>query len=271
MRGNVATPRQSRAAAAFLDRQLALGRVAFPLAELVKETGLSAVAAKKQLLRLGELVVQPSRRHSIFLIVAPEHRAVGVPPAAWWLDDFFKWIGHPYYLALQSAAATYGSAPQAVQVTQVMSREPRREMVVGRLRINYFVKRHLDRTPTQPLANAYAPLVVSTPEATAFDLIRYASRIGGIGRAVETLRPMLPLMRVPEMKRVLDAENEITTAQRLGYIIERSGNTELASAIHKWLPPQLPMIPIVSTRLKPTNAAMIEKWGLINNAGEFEL
>jgi hypothetical protein len=253
-----------------LDRQLALGRVAFPVAELIKETGLSTVAAKKQLLRLGKRVAQPVRRHPFFLIVAPEHQAVGAPPAAWWLDDVFKWLGRPYYLALQSAAATYASTPQAVQVTQVMTLEPRRDMIVGRLRIQFFVKRNLDRTPTQPLANAYAPLAVSTPEATAFDLIRYASRIGGIGRAVETLRPMLPLMRVPEMERVLNAESETSTAQRLGYVIERSGNTRLANAIHKWLPSQMPLIPIVPTRLKSTGAA-IEKWRLINNADKSEL
>ena len=270
MRGNIAIPRQTGAAAAFLDKQLAVGRVAFPLPELIKETGLSRLAARKQLLRLGDCVAQPSRRHSFFLIVGPEHRAVGVPPVAWWLDDFFKWLGRPYYMALQSAAATYGSLPQAVQVTQVMTDESRREIVAGKLRIQFFVKRAIDQTPTQPLANAYTRLVVSTPEATAFDLIRYASRIGGIGRAVETLRPMLPLMRVPEMKRVLQAENEASTARRLGYIMERSGNAMLAGAIHDWLPSQMPLIPLIPMKLKSSDAFIIERWRLVNNSGEFE-
>lgn len=264
-------PRRAGAAAAFLDKQLAAGRVAFPLAELVKETGLSALAAKKQLLRLGEQVVQPSLRHPFFLIVGPEHRVVGAPPVAWWLDDFLKWLGRPYYLALQSAAAAYGSAPQAVQVTQVMTSKSLREIVVGRLRIRFFVKRNVDQTPRQPSPNAYAPLVVSTPEATAFDLVRYAARIGGIGRAAETLRPMLPLMRVPGMKRVLDAENETTTAQRLGYIVERSGNARLAGVIHDWLPPKVPLIPISPTRFKPSSARVIERWRLLNNVGESDL
>ena len=88
----------------------------------------------------------------------------------------------------------YGSNPQALQVTQVMTDGSRREIEVGRLRIQFFVKRRIEQTPTQPLANAFAPVQVSTPEATAFDLVRYASRIGGIGRAVETLTPLLPLM-----------------------------------------------------------------------------
>jgi hypothetical protein len=55
---------------------------------------------------------------------------MGAPPVAWWLDDYFNWLGHPYYLALQSAAGTYGSTPQALQVTQVMTDSPRRQICV---------------------------------------------------------------------------------------------------------------------------------------------
>jgi hypothetical protein len=59
-------------------------------------------------------------------------------------------------LAVQSAAAVYGSNPRALQATQVMTDSPRREITVGRLRIRCFVKRSLARTLTQPPANAYA-------------------------------------------------------------------------------------------------------------------
>lgn len=33
----------------------------------------------------------------------------------------------------------------------------------------------------------------------------------------DTMFPLLPLIRIPEMKQMLDAENETSTAQRLGY------------------------------------------------------
>jgi len=260
--------RLSGAAAAFLDASLAAGRAAFPLVDLVTETGLSITAARHQLLRLGNRVVRPARKHQFFLIVTPEHRANGAPPAGWWLDDYFKWLGHPYYLALQSAAAAHGSSPQALQVTQVMTDEPRREILVGRLRIIFFVKRGIERTPTQPLANAYSPLKVSTPEATAFDLVRYASRIGGIGRAIETLSPLLPLLRVPELKRLLETENEISTAQRLGYILETAGKPKLAEAIHEWLPSQIPLIPLAPAKASLTNAPPSNRWHILNNSLE---
>ena len=106
MKEKTATTRLSGAAARFIDARLAVGRVAFPLADLAKETGLSITAARNQLLRLRDRVVRPAQKHQFFLIVGPEHRSVGAPPVTWWLDDYFKWLGHPYYLALQSAAST---------------------------------------------------------------------------------------------------------------------------------------------------------------------
>jgi AbiEi antitoxin C-terminal domain len=268
MKGNVRKPRQTKAASAFIDARLAIGRVAFPLTDLVTKKGLSITGAKRQLQRLGDQVVRIAQKQQFFLIVGPEYRSTGAPPAIWWLDDYFSWLGHPYYLALQSAAGTYGSNPQALQVTQVMTDSPRRQIEVGRLRIRFFVKRKIERTPTQPLANAFAPTRVSTPEATAFDLVRYASRIGGIGRVVETLTPLLPLMHIHELKRMLEIENEPATAQRLGYIIETLGNERLAEAIHNWLPSRLVLVPLTPTRTNRMTAPVIERWRVLNNSGE---
>ena len=252
----------------FIDQRLTSGRVAFPLADLVKETGLSVTAARNQLLRLENRVARVSPRQQFFLIVSPEHRAVGAPPVAWWLHDYFQWLGEPYYLALQSAASSLGSNPQALQVTQVMTRIPRREIEIGRIRIQFFVKQTVELTPTQPLANAFAPLQVSTPEATTFDLIRYAARIGGIGRAAETIAPLLPLMRPAELRRVLKIEDETATAQRLGFVLEKLKATNLAKVVQDWLPSNLIFVPLVPGLRG--DAPEFKRWKILNNAGEFE-
>jgi len=236
--------RRIGAAEAFIDSRMALGRVAFPLADLVEVSGLSAIAARFQLLRLRGKVVRVSPRQPFFLIVGPEHRILGAPPANWWLQDYFSWLGRPYYLALQSAASLFGSNPQALQVTQVMTDRPCRAKQVGRIQIKFFVKRGIERTPTQQLAQASAPLCLSTPEATAFDLIRYATRIGGIERAAETIVPLLPVLRARELKRALEAENEPAIAQRLGFVIEAGGAKKLAQVIYDWLPDKLVKVPL---------------------------
>ena len=257
-----------RAADKFIEQRLALGHVAFPLADLVKATGLSVTAARNQLLRLKKQVTRVSPRHQFFLIVSPEHRAMGAPPVAWWLHDYFQWLGEPYYLALQSAASSLGSNPQALQVTQVMARIPRRPLAINRIRIQFFVKRTVEQTPTQSLANAFAPLQVSTPEATAFDLIRYAARIGGIGRVAETIAPLLPLLRPVELRRVLKIEDEPATAQRLGFVLEKLRATDLAKIVENWLPSDLVFVPLVPGVRGA--APKVKRWRIFNNAGEFE-
>jgi hypothetical protein len=57
---------QNGGAAAFVDARLAAGNVAFPLADLVKETGLSAKAAKNQLRRLARTSRLPGLNVSTF-------------------------------------------------------------------------------------------------------------------------------------------------------------------------------------------------------------
>ncbi len=262
-------PRQHRldgAAARFINNQFGSGRVAFPLSALVQETGLSVIAAKNQLLRLRDQVTRVTRVHQFFLIVTPEYRAIGAPPPAWWLDDYFEWLGHPYYLGLQSAAETYGSSPQALQVTQVVTDTPRREIQVNRIRVRFFVKRGVNKTPTQPLEKAFAPLRVSTPAATAFDLIRYATRLGGIERAIETLDPLIALIRVPDLKAVLSAEGERATAQRLGYVLELAGKAELAETVHEWLPTGLDVVPLSSSQPGSAAGDIIHRWRIRQNA-----
>ena len=153
---------------------------------------------------------------------------MGAPPPIWWLQDYFNWLGHPYYLALQSAASSFGSNPQALQVTQVMTDRPCRAMKAGRIQVRFFVKRGIEQTLTQQLSGAAVPLCISTPEATAFDLVRYATSIDLIERAAETIVPLLSVLRARELKRVLEAENEPAVAQRLGFFIEASAAKKLA-------------------------------------------
>lgn len=262
--------RQTNAASAFVDEQLKVGRVGFPLSQLMTATGLKVDAAKAQLRRLGPRVVRIPPASPFFLIVSPEHLAAGGPPVEWWLDDYFAWLRHPYYLALQSAASSLGSNPQSIQVTQVMTDAPRRPIELGRLKIVFFVKRRIARTPTQQLPNAFAPTRLSTPAATAFDLVRYAPRIGGIGRACETLRPLLSQISRPGLRAVLDAEDETTSAQRLGFLLEKAGQSKLADLVAAWLSDRRqPVIPLVSTPVGRPEAAVSSRWRVLDNSGEF--
>jgi hypothetical protein len=259
------------AAESFIETRTALGRVTFSMEELTRDSGLSALAAKFQLLRLGGKVARVTPRQQFFLIISPEHRVMGAPPANWWLQDYFNWLGRPYYLALQSAASLFGSNPQALQVTQAMTDQPCRAIKVGRVAVQFFVKRGIARTPTQQAEGAVAPLFVSTPEATAYDLVRYARSIGGIERAAETIRPLLPLLRVRELKGVLDAESKPAFAQRLGLVMEACGNRFLAKAVRDWLPDKLTPVTLSPMKGKRDKFPLIKRWQVFNNSTELKV
>jgi len=75
--------------------------VAFFLADLVKGNGIIRHGGKESVASAGAVRLSGFRGCGNFsLIVSPEHRSMGSPPVAWWLDDYFSWLGHPYYLAL---------------------------------------------------------------------------------------------------------------------------------------------------------------------------
>jgi hypothetical protein len=99
-------------------------------------------------------------------------------------------------------------------------------------------------------------------------LVQYATRIGGIGRAAETIAPLLLLMRPAELRRVLKIEDEPATAQRLGFVLEKLKATDLAKAVEKWLPGNLGFVPLVPGVRRA--APEIKRWRILNNAGEFE-
>lgn len=251
----------------FVDQCFESGRYGFSLSEVVRETGLSERSAKDQLRRLGRTVTRVARWQRFFLIKASaSDAALGGPPYDRWLDDYFAWLGHPYYVALQSAAAIHGSQPQALQTIQIMTDVPRREVRVGRQRLRFFVKSSCAASLVQQAPKAFAPMKVSTPEMTVFDLVRYAPRIGGISRVAETILPMLNLLRPPALKSVLEVGGEISAVQRLGFLFEKLGHAKLASATEGCLPQHRAWVPLAAGACCEAGAERDDRWRVVQNA-----
>jgi hypothetical protein len=227
------------AAKRFVEGRLAVGQVGFKLSELRQATGLSPIAALEQLKRLKPQVARVSQRQDFFVIADPSQYAMGGPPAAWWLDTYFQGLNQPYYLGLLSAAETYGSAHQAVQVIQVMTDRPMRELNLGRIRVRFYVKARVAETPVRYLSGAHSPLAVSTPEATSLDLLRYAHNIGGINRAAQAIQGMLPAFTKAALRQALENGAELAAIQRLGYILEKLERPAFCSLIESHLPKKL--------------------------------
>jgi len=237
-----AATRQVGVAARYVDEVASRGRASFTLADLCAATGLSHKAARDQIDHLENRAVRITPRKDFFVIVRPEQRAIGAPPASWWIDAYFRQAGRPYYIGLLSAAAEFGSQHQAVQEVQVVTDRPMRDLTIGRQRIKFFVKRGTAETPTTTPANAFAPVAVSTPAATSLDLLRYADRIGGISRAVEAINGMAKHLDRDDVVSAIKEVPETATLQRFGNLLLKLNKPALAKCVAAALPSRLEQV-----------------------------
>lgn len=199
--------------------------------------GPDSPAVKKAVHRLVKqgLIVLATKRPAGWLIVPAEQAHYGAPPVTWWVDDCLKRIEPHYYVALLSAARHWGSAHYAIQDTQVMASKPRLALTPGRLKVEFFSKRAIAKTPTVVVTSGVAPWRVSTREATLLDLIRHQPDIGGIESVIRIARDLAPKIELSGLTQSLTAMGQVPVAQRLGFIVERLGMKKPAQRVADWL------------------------------------
>jgi predicted transcriptional regulator of viral defense system len=199
---------------------------------------LSADALRQSLYRQQERgrLVRLSRGSDHWLIVPLQHSVSGAPPLEIWLDRYIGGtLGIPYYVALLSAAETYGVSPYGVMVTQVMVPERRRAISVGRHKVVFFVRASAARMPTRWHETPDGKFRVATPELTALELVERGSAVGGIARMREVVNALANSCTSQGMLESLDALNAIPTAQRLGALLALDGRRALAATVATWL------------------------------------
>jgi AbiEi antitoxin C-terminal domain len=252
----------------FLDQSQARGDFIISVDQLARTGQMTHLAVRRQLEHLSQRVQHLPGRPSAYLIVPPEHRARGAPPLAAWLDAYFRLRGQPYYVGLLSAAALHGSSSQALQVTQVLTTKPTRPMDMGRLHVDFYVKTHLRQTPLSALAGMPAPLAVSSPEATALDLIAFSHRIGGVRRATEVIAELKGVMSVVGLRTALRAETQISVKQRLGYVFSILGLERMAEEARRSLPKRL-AVALLQTQTPVAHRAsdVHQPWMVLDNVG----
>ncbi len=251
-------PKRRGAVAAWIESQQARLRYVFTVDEL-SPLPISAAARDASLARLRAAgrITRVGARRGTWVIVPPEHRTMGVPPISWLLDDVMRAFGQPYYLGLNSAAALYGATHYAVQVAHIVTTSPLRPVGVGRLRLRFVVKPDLMTTPVREVVDV-TRMRVSTPEATAVDLVRFMAQAGGVSRVATTLSQMLPAMRPAGVRDALDAAHSVALAQRLGYLWTILGQPTLAAVTRDWVDARIRHVVALEHRQAATEASVID-------------
>jgi predicted transcriptional regulator of viral defense system len=242
---------------------------------LTREQALAALrvsdeALKKAAQRLVSKRRLAAIRRGFFVIVPVEYREAGAPPPPWFVDELMKFHGQSYYVGLLSAAALHGAANQQPQEFQIVTGEQIRATVAGRARLRFFRKRGIERTATMDMKTETGTLRVSTPEATALDLMRYLEASGHLGNVATVLAELAEKIEGRRLAAAARVEGSLSTAQRLGYLLEQAGAGEVGAKLADWIASLRPrFVPLRSDRPN-RHGAKDDRWRVIVN-GDIEV
>lgn len=243
----------------------AKGRYTFVRDAALQALACSDVALQAAARRLAKRHRLIAPRRGFYVIVPLEYRSAGAPPPWWFICDLMAHAGHAYYVGLLTAASLHGAAQQQPQEFQVVTDVPMRPVKAGRGLIRFFTKRRLERTPTQSVKTETGSMRVSTPEATALDLVRYVGQAGQLNNVATVLRDLSERLDAERLVEAARADIELSYAQRLGFLLDRIGETHRADALARWVREQRPRVVALRPDRPSHGAAKDVRWSVLVN------
>lgn len=206
-------------AARFITDRAATGYVSFTTKEMADALGVPEVNARASLRwyrKKGEIATPLSGFH---LIVPPEDRDRGCLQAEVFVPQLMRHLGLPYYVGLLSAAAYHGAAHQRPQLFQVVIPKGRPRILCGKIGIDFISRQNAVKVPVIRRNTPSEAIRVSSPEATAFDLVGYERRSAGIDNVATILIELSEVLDGDRLAEVA-ALSPVAWSQRLGYLLE---------------------------------------------------
>jgi len=253
----------------WIEEMLGQGRHTFTSHEAQKLLKVSRLGAYRALHRLEKDARLARLKAGFYVIVEPQHRTARIPPADWFIDDFMKAEKKPYYVGLLSAARIHGASHHAPMQFQVMipakALRPR-PIVKGNLKIRFFSKNNFDLSETTRIKTPTGYETVSTPETTAWDLVRYSKSAGGLDNVVTVLSELSGQINAANLLAIVKRHEDPFIARRLGWLLDKVGRKELTSGLSKWIGNKpVPFIPLDSSE-GIEKASRNGKWRIWVNA-----
>lgn len=258
---NVKRPRAS----GVIDDFASVGRYHFTTTEMREALGVSSAATRLALGRLAKkgLVASPGR--GFYVIVPPEYRRVGCLPPDQFVPQLMELRKRPYYVALLSAAEYHGAAHHRPQVFQVAVAGNHRPISCGMVRVSFISRARIAEVPVKSLNTPYGTILLSSPEATAIDLVGYARRAAGWDNVATVLCELAEEID-PDLLYEAARTAPVTWAQRLGYLLELVGGADKALPLKDYVRRNArdatPLIPYVAI----DRARRANDWRLLVNA-----
>jgi predicted transcriptional regulator of viral defense system len=173
--------------------------------------------------------------------------------------------GVPYHVGLLSAAALHGAVHQQPQEFQVVAGAVLRPLTVGRVRIRFFFRRRMEIAATERVKTSSGYIPVSTPEMTAYDLVRYRKGAGSIDHIATVLADLAERLDAKRLAGIAKKCGELPVIQRLGHLLERTGHPELAGELAKLVHVRKPKMVPLEPRSSEEVTERDPKWHVLVN------
>lgn len=218
----------------FLRALSAEGRCYFTADEakkLLKPVSDNALRLMLKRLKKNGLIASPAR--NFYLIISPEYAHLKCLPPEEFIPHLMKYLNLKYYVCLLSAAAYYGAAHQKPQKFQVMLESYRSDLKCGEIEVEFSQKQKISTCPVTNFNTKHSMLAVSTPEMTAFDLVSYPWQAGGLNNIATVLTELAESIDSEKLAETANKIKETASIQRLGYLLNYLGYSDLAKGLKK--------------------------------------
>jgi predicted transcriptional regulator of viral defense system len=249
----------------WIDSRQSQGLYFFTREEALKILGRSEAAFKQAAARLAKKKRIARIHRGFFIIIPLEYAVTGILPAEWFIADLMDYIGQPFYVGLLSAAALHGAAHQQPQQFHIVTTGSLREIRSNGLAIRFFLKTKFADVPLSQVKVQTGHIPVSTPEATALDLIRYSRRIGGLDRVLTVLQELGEVMEPGNLEKATQADEKVAYAQRLGYLLEKAGFSRLTDPLSQWVSEKNPLPVKLESSMPTRGSKKDERWKILVN------
>ena len=108
-------------------------------------------------------------------------------------------------------------------------------------------------------------LLISTPEATALDLVGYPHRAGGLNQVATVLGELAERLDADKLVAVADTAPP-AWSQRLGYLLERVDAAEKAAPLKAWIQAHAHKSAALLAGAKSSSGARDKGWKIVVNA-----
>jgi predicted transcriptional regulator of viral defense system len=260
-----ASGERSASLADYVDQLQARGRYVFLRDDALKALGVSETALKLAARRLVAKRRLAMPRRGFFVIVPLEHSVAGAPPASWFIDELMKFSSAHHYVGLLSAAALYGAGHHLPQEFQIVTDKQFRTATAGRARLHFFLKKETSTTPVEQQRTETGAMRISTPEATALDLVRYEASLGGLGAVATVLGELVERVDPHRLVDAAKVDVELSVVQRTGYLLDLVGAQKKAEPLARWLAGNRPRAALLRPGKGPRRGRPDAHWAIIPN------